>query len=181
MVKNKTGGNRAKKGARKNLNESFEPRHLRFIEDKDEHYAIVTKMLGNGQVQVLCDDDKERLCMIRYKFSGRNKSRNLLSNGSWCIIGLRDWQTTKKDKLEICDLIEIYSHNEAKDLIQQCDTNLTALIKHENGALYLNEESNNVVDFVETQPIQEESIMKMGSDISNSNDSSDLEIDFDEI
>jgi len=181
MVKNKTGGNRAKKSARKNVNESLEPRKLRFIEDKDEHYAIVTKMLGNGQVQVLCDDNKERLCMIRYKFSGRNKSSNLISRGSWCIIGLRDWQTTKKDKLEICDLIEMYSHNESRNLIQQCDTNLTALIKHENGALYLNEESNNIVDFVETRPIQQESIVNMDSDISNSNNTTELEIDFDEI
>ena len=33
MVKNKTGGNRAKKSARKNVNESLQPRKLRFVED----------------------------------------------------------------------------------------------------------------------------------------------------
>lgn len=179
MVKNRTGGNRAKKSARKNVNESLQPRKLRFVEETGEHYAIVIKMLGNGQMQVLCDDDKERLCMIRCKFSGRNKSSNFISNGSWCIIGLRDWQTTKKGKLEICDLIEIYSHDEKTNLIQQCDTNLSALIKHENGTL--NEEVNSVVEFIENAPVND-NVINPKCDISNLNNTDlDDEIDFDEI
>ena len=128
---------------------------------------------------MLCDDDKERLCMIRCKFSGRNKSSNFISNGSWCIIGLRDWQTTKKGKLEICDLIEIYSHDEKTNLIQQCDKNLSALIKHENGTL--NEEVNSVVEFIENAPVND-NVTNINSDISNLNNTDfDDEIDFDEI
>ena len=75
---------------------------------------------------------------------------------------MRDWQTTKKDKLEICDLIEIYSHDEKTSLIQQCDTNLTALIKHESGTL--NEEVNSVVEFIENAPVND-NVTNINSDI----------------
>ena len=46
MVKNKTGGKNAKKSARKNVNESIQPRKLRFIDEQGEHYAIITKIVG---------------------------------------------------------------------------------------------------------------------------------------
>ena len=57
----------------------------------------------------MCQDGKERLCFIRNKFSGRNKQSNLISNGSWVIVGKRSWETPKENKLEKCDLLEIYS------------------------------------------------------------------------
>ena len=135
MVKNKIGGKNTKRGARKNMNDSATTHKLRYIdpENKEEHYGIVSKIIGNGQVHVLCDDGKERLCMVRYKFSGRNKSSNLVLNGSWVIVGLRDWETKQENKLEKCDLLEIYSNNEKNKLIQQCPTDLSALLKHEQG------------------------------------------------
>ena len=62
MVKNKTGGKNAKKGARKNLNaEIAVVRHLRVVENDGEMYGIVTKMLGNGQVELLCNDQKSTI------------------------------------------------------------------------------------------------------------------------
>tara|TARA_A200000113_G_scaffold220152_1_gene229853 strand:- start:847 stop:1449 length:603 start_codon:yes stop_codon:yes gene_type:complete len=132
MVKNKTGGKNAKKGARKNLNaEIAVVRHLRVVENDGEMYGIVTKMLGNGQVELLCNDQKCRLCIIRYKFSGRNKSSNIISVGSWVIVGLRDWETTKPGKLQKCDLLEIYTHQERSKLIQECKQNLSVLLNHE--------------------------------------------------
>lgn len=132
MVKNKTGGKNAKKGARKNLNaELAVVRHLRVVENDGEMYGIVTKMLGNGQVELLCNDQKCRLCIIRYKFSGRNKSSNIISVGSWVIVGLRDWETTKPGKLQKCDLLEIYTHQERSKLIQECKQNLSVLLNHE--------------------------------------------------
>lgn len=133
MVKNKIGGNRAKKGARKNLNEGagLMMRKLRMIEDDDEKYGIVTKMIGNGQVIVLCHDGKERLGFIRYKFSGRNKHGNLITCGCWVIIGCRSWETTLPDKLEKADLLEIYTHQEKTRLVQECKTNVSALLQYE--------------------------------------------------
>tara|TARA_B100000941_G_scaffold133962_1_gene94747 strand:+ start:1259 stop:1894 length:636 start_codon:yes stop_codon:yes gene_type:complete len=133
MVKNKIGGNRAKKGARKNLNENagLMMRKLRMIEHDDEKYGIVTKMIGNGQVIVLCHDGKERLGFIRYKFSGRNKHSNLITCGCWVIIGCRSWETILPDKLQKADLLEIYTHQEKTRLVQECKTNVSALLQYE--------------------------------------------------
>lgn len=131
MVKNKVGGNKAKKFARKNVNASLQPKKLRFANEEGEMYGIVTKMIGNGQLICLCTDGKERLCFIRNKFSGRNKQSNLVTTGSWLIIGKRDWETPKPGKLEKCDLLEIYDEQEKHRLIQECNINFAALMKEE--------------------------------------------------
>jgi initiation factor 1A len=128
MVRNKIGGNKAKKFARKNINASAQQnKKLRFAMDEDEMYGIVNKMVGNGQVVVMCADGKERLCFIRNKFSGRNKSSNLVSVGSWVIVGKRSWESVKADKLEKCDLLEIYNDNEKHRIQQECNVNFSAL------------------------------------------------------
>ena len=128
MVKNKVGGNKAKKFARKNnLDPSSMNKKVRYSADEDEVYGIVNKMIGNGQVVVLCLDHKERLCFIRNKFSGRNKQNNLVKVGSWVLIGKRSWETTKEGKLEKSDLLEIYDEREKHKLIQECSSNLSFL------------------------------------------------------
>jgi initiation factor 1A len=137
MVKNKTGGNKAKKFARKDT-ENIINRKIRYACDKDELYGIATKIIGNGQVIVLCIDGKERLCFIRNKFSGRNKHNNLITLGSWVIVGKRSWETAKEGKLEKCDLLEIYSHQERSTLIQECKQDLSVLLKQE----YINQNQN---------------------------------------
>ena len=59
-VKNKTGGNKAKKQGRKHV---VVPtvRRVRFSEDDGEIYACCEKMLGGGMIVVKCIDDKQRL------------------------------------------------------------------------------------------------------------------------
>ena len=180
MVKNKTGGKNAKKGARKNIVASAEPRKLRFADNDEERYAIVKKMLGNGQMIVLCDDNKERLCTIRYKFSGRNKSSNFITNGGWCIIGLRSWETVKADKLDKCDLLEIYTHPERTKLIQGCKTNLDVLLREETGSLHDNADNCDILFSNESDPSNNDAnLTSIVTDTSMSFD--DHEIDFDDI
>ncbi len=101
MVRNKIGGNKAKKFARKNVNAPNTNRKIRFAEDEDEVYGIVNKVIGNGQMVVLCTDGIERLCFIRNKFSGRNKQSNLASVGSWVIVGKRSWESTNREIREV--------------------------------------------------------------------------------
>ena len=180
MVKNKVGGKNTKKGARKNMNESLEPRKLRFVELESEHYGIVTKILGNGCINVLCDDNKERLCIIRRKFAGRNKSSNIISNGCWIIIGLRDWETKKPDKLEKCDLLEIYSHAEKTKLIQESKTNLTILLKHENGVNNNDELNDSIIFTNETNETCDDNPF-INNTSNNDEIFDDSEINFDEI
>ena len=180
MVKNKTGGKNAKKGARKNIVASVEPRKLRFADNDEERYAIVKKMLGNGQMIVLCADNKERLCTIRYKFSGRNKSSNFIANGGWCIIGLRSWETVKADKLEKCDLLEIYTHPERTKLIQECKTNLDVLLKEELGSLHDNADNCDILFSNESDPSNNDA-NTTGNGVDTSITFNDDEIDFDDI
>ena len=187
MVKNKTGGKNAKKGARKNLNQESFGRKIRMIENEGEHYGIVTKMLGGGHMEVRCMDDRLRLCVIRYKFSGRNKSSNLITTGSWVIVGLRSWETTKPDKLEKCDLLEIYSHAEKTKLVQDCGQNISVLIKHENVSGGGGEGEDPLDDIIFSNEV--ESANSGGDSIAVSGEGGDAmpnhvleeEIDFDEI
>lgn len=114
MVKN-TGGNKAKKYASKSFNVS--DRTTRFATDKDEMYAVVNKMLGSNNCEVLGIDGKTRLCVIRGKFSGKGKRDNRLFRGKWVLVGLRSWEVSSKDK-EKCDLLEVYSDNDKEKLIR---------------------------------------------------------------
>lgn len=181
MVKNKFGGNKAKKFARKNINQdSTIQRKIRFATDENEIYGVVVKMNGNGQFIVFCIDGIERLCFIRNKFSGRNKQSNLITRGSWVIVGKRDWETAKQNKLEKCDLLEIYTDNEKHKLIQECSINLSVLQKQENIILNNNFDESTDDNIVITRNNNE---IEDTIDVINQTDNTILEdeIDFDDI
>ena len=181
MVKNKTGGNKAKKFARKNINQDNVTKKIRFATGEFELYAIVTKIIGNGQINVKCIDDKERLCFIRHKFSGRNKQSNLITVGSWIIIGKRDWETVKPDKLEKCDLLEIYNNNEKYQLIQQCKDDFSILKKQENLLLNIDDIDNTEVNDIFSYNEESENIISENISLINEPHDDDDDIDIDEI
>lgn len=116
MAKIKTGGSKHKKMAKKHT----EPikRKTRFKNESEpcEMYAIVTKNFGQGRIEVTCNDEQVRNCVIRNKFKGRNKRTNKIYVGGNVLVGLRDWETHRDSKKEICDLLEVYNNSEAKDL-----------------------------------------------------------------
>lgn len=183
MVKNKTGGNKAKKFARKDArHESIMNRKIRYVSDEDEMYGIITKMIGNGQAIVTCNDGRERLCFIRNKFSGRNKHSNLVTLGSWVIVGKRSWETVKEGKLEKCDLLEIYTHQEKTTLLQECKQNLSVLQKQEGILQNINEEFDDMISFKDTDT---NNIMERNNVVSSMDtvveDIEDESIDFDDI
>lgn len=109
MVKNTTGGCKAKGQARKFMNAPKESKVLRIVKEEGEEYAQVQKLLGNGMCHVLTLDGKTRLCFIRGKFRGRGKKDNLLSIGTWILVGLREWESDNGKDLLKCDLLEVYS------------------------------------------------------------------------
>ena len=102
------GGKRAKQCARSSTSSSGRNK-LRVAEEEGEIYAIVTKMLGNG-CAVHCIDGINRLCLISGKFKGKNKSMNMISPGSWVLVGVREWETVKDKSIPRCDLCEVYTH-----------------------------------------------------------------------
>jgi hypothetical protein len=74
---------------------------------------------------VRCVDGYDRLCQIRGKFTGRSKRENALGQGTWVLIGLRQWDADKEfakvsskteKKIQKCDLLEIYSSSEREKL-----------------------------------------------------------------
>jgi len=117
MVKN-AGGNKTKGQARKFASGGAKTDKLRLSEDACEVYAVVEKLLGNGMCHVLCHDGLTRLCHIRGKFRGRGKRDNTVGNGTWILVGLREWDLEKKDetKMQNCDLLEVYQDRDRNEL-----------------------------------------------------------------
>jgi len=110
MVKNTTGGSKHKSQARKNVAGRYTNSALRVTCEEGESYAQVEKILGGPHMHVVCMDGKTRLCTIRGKFRGKGKRDNRLENGTWVMVGLRDYESVKPTdgKLENCDLLEVY-------------------------------------------------------------------------
>lgn len=113
--------------ARKHVNGSSQAanKFLRVSQCKEEVYAHVLRILGNSMCLVKCFDGYERLCHIRGKFTGRSKRENALSQGTWVLVGLRQWDADKEfaskvsktdKKVQKCDLLEIYSSSEREKL-----------------------------------------------------------------
>tara|TARA_Y100000816_G_C26086040_1_gene573114 strand:- start:588 stop:1121 length:534 start_codon:yes stop_codon:yes gene_type:complete len=116
MVKNQQGGNKSKKMGRKFTSAPID-RKLRLLEDEDERYAVVTKLLGNGMCNVdTAKESSELLCVIRKKFKGRGKRDNSVKIGSVILIGLRSFETVKDNSKQKCDLLEVYSEFEINKL-----------------------------------------------------------------
>jgi translation initiation factor IF-1 len=131
--KNVHGGAGHKKFARKHTTTgSSSNSFIRTSQDPNEIYAIATKMLGNNMFHCHCIDNKVRLCHIRGRFGGRNKRDNVISAGTWILVGLREWEnigttTTTSKKLQQCDLLEIYSGISKERLKELEDCNWSIL------------------------------------------------------
>jgi initiation factor 1A len=123
MVKNATGGKKAKGMASKHM----KPKNkvLRIIQEEGEKYGVITEKLGGGHAKVACMDNITRMVVIGSKFKNERLSRNQM-----VLIGLREWQTKIQgsDKLEKCDLLEIYTDIETDALIHKYGTSSGPLI-----------------------------------------------------
>lgn len=125
MVKNTKGGNRHKKLARKNVQDDS-IRYKSRLADKNEPcemYATVTKMYGQGNCEVKCNDGVTRICVIRRKFKGRNKRSNNVVVDAKLLVGLRDWEVIRSEKKQKCDLLEVYERYQYDDIKRdpRCD------------------------------------------------------------
>jgi initiation factor 1A len=115
MVKNKTGGSRHKKQARKNVNAPVSKK-LRLAKEDGEMYAKVETIYGNGMAEVLCEDNVRRLLILRRKFMGRNKRDNFISVNGVLLVGRRLWSVVSGNKKEKVDLLYVYSDGNIEDL-----------------------------------------------------------------
>ena len=79
---NKTGGKNYKKSKHGGDDENSI-----FVEkQEDQQYGRVVRVLGNGNMLVYCNDDKERICHIR----GAIRKRVWINLGDLVLVSLRD-------------------------------------------------------------------------------------------
>jgi hypothetical protein len=178
MVKNIAGGNNGKKVARKHTTKG--KNELRLSKSDDEKYAIVKKLLGNT-CDVICEDGVDRRCMIRGKFTGRNKRDNMVDSGTYILIGLREWvdetntsKSSSDKNIKYCDLLEVYNSME-RDILRRTH-NIFSTMKDEIINKYEDRDTN--VSFVDENTLKYQNMIKKmeekkGSKIGSSGDSDD--------
>ena len=126
MPGKKGGGKKGKRGGRKHINKPVH-RGVRTVQEEGECYAVVKKLYGGANCEVLCDDGVTRLCVIRNKFRGRGRRDNMITGGKWIMVGIRDWEARAAGKPQKCDLLEVYSDNDKKRLISDHKGNWSLL------------------------------------------------------
>ena len=142
--KNSHGGNRHKKMASKSFKEPREIK-IRYAQE-GESYARVTKMYGQGNMDVMCNDKIIRLCIIRKKFRGRNKRDNHCAVDSMVLVGLREWENPVKN----CDIMEIYSDSQIEQIKNIPRLNIENSLKLRLGAHgVVSKEQDDMLDFAE--------------------------------
>jgi len=178
MVKNTFGGNKSKGFARKHNNGGNKNNILRVSHAEGEIYAIVTKMCGNGMFECYCIDEVMRLGQIRGKFTGKGKRDNIVNNGTWVLIGVREWDIKKEEesmsrktclskdeKLPKCDLLEVYNDKEKEQLQEEIAEKWSILIKRDPSRIEeQNDDDNGIVDggfkFATEKDIERERLLK---------------------
>ena len=102
-MKNKSKGDKKKK---KNSQDNNKEKRELIFKQKDQEYAQILKMLGNGRCDAYCFDGIRRLCHIR----GKMRKRIWINVGDIVLIGKREFQDSKGD------IIQKYFPEEAKNL-----------------------------------------------------------------
>lgn len=185
MPKNK---NKSKKGGNNGSS-----RAVRKKNEEGETYAAIIKVFGGANAEVVCEDGKHRLCVIRGAFRGRNKRDNFLSSGVWVLVGLRDWSThAHQDKMEKCDLLCVYHEDEKNKLKANAVGNWAALgnanpeeKEDHMGGIVFDDGNGRNENLVEAMMEEAEATMQDEDDLTNANDGGlsqwEGDIDIDEI
>ena len=161
MVKNTTGGNKSKGFARKNF--AKKDNSLRTSQDEAEVYVQVTKIYGGPMCEVITLNDKKMLCHIRGKFRGRGKRDNFIGNGTWLLVGLREWEKEPlPGKLLNCDVIEVYSDNDKTKLKSNItNVNWDIFISNDNTKFGIIDNSiDNGIVFTDDRNIEYDELIK---------------------
>lgn len=162
MVKNVHGGKGHKGFARKNAVSGKAHSKLRVAEEAGEVYARVSKILGGSNLHVECMDTKQRLCHIRGKFKGRGKRDNTVVVGTWVLVGLRDWSasgSSKKDKLEECDLLEVYRDADKSRLKTSVRANWSYFIEQDEANTFFGKAPDTDFTFVTAEEVEAENLI----------------------
>lgn len=102
----KTGKGKGGKNRRRGKNDNGGQKRELIYKDEGQEYAQITKMLGNGRIEVSCFDGEKRMGHIR----GKLRKKVWMSQGDIILVSLRDFQDDQ------CDVIHKYNSDEARTL-----------------------------------------------------------------
>uniref|UniRef100_A0A6C0HUM8 S1-like domain-containing protein n=1 Tax=viral metagenome TaxID=1070528 RepID=A0A6C0HUM8_9ZZZZ len=128
MVKNTFGGSKAKSFARKNL--SIPASSFISPSSPFECIGCVHRLLGNGRclVKIIHPSITDIQCVIRNKFKGRSKRNNLITIGSFVLVGLYDWEAPN---FKGSDLLHVYSDEDISILRNSFNINSISVASFE--------------------------------------------------
>lgn len=165
MVKNTKGGSGHRSQASKHVISSKNVQRTRIAKEEGEVYARVTAMLGNGMCHVEDTTGGKHLCIIRGKFRGRGKKDNVLSNGMWVLVGIREFESVSDNKLPKCDLLEVYNDFDKDKLKTMVNINWSSFVDKERENAFI-DKSHADLEF--TSEKEEDYIRLMELEMSNS-------------
>ena len=155
MVKNTHGGGKTKGLARKHMNKGNQSRKLRLPFEEGEQIACVTKMFGNGMCEIFNNDDVKLIGHIRGSMRGKQKRHNKIIPSMLVLIGLRTWESTSKN----CDILCIYSDEEAEELKNIPSINIENVLKIRNSNTTFAKEETESFSFEKDDEDEEEEIL----------------------
>ena len=172
MPKNTKGGSGHKRQARKHTSGGNQNNRTRFSCDPLEMYAVCTKLYGQGHIEVVCHDNKSRLCVIRKKFKGRGKRDNSVTVGTWLLIGKREFEVRAADKKEKCDLLEVYRDND-KIALQQHENDIPWSVLKSQAPEGTEAEEDDVFQFVDERTMKYNEMLEENIKHNDDNDDND--------
>ena len=153
MVKNITGGNKSKRFASRSSSSTLG--RVRKSSCREEVYAVVEKMSGGDICIVKSKQDESGYkCVIRGKFRGRNKSSNTLKIGTWVLVGMREWESSR-GKPNFCDLLEVYTPPDIDVLKQTEPRELLPIFSNEDEDDLFDRSDKCLDDNLEDEPVDE--------------------------
>ena len=196
MPKNLTGGNRHKKG--KNSTHKVK-RTIVYPDNKETLFAYAINALGDMRFSIKCSDEVDRIGSVRGGLRGV-----FINPGDLVLVGLRtDFSAPKVGKKEVCDILLKYSLDEITEIRQNNllvqkdstkpfinNTDLNKVKIGSNTTTIDNDDDSDDEDYKDVAFSKDENkkpvktittINKSESDESDSDESFDLERDFDKL
>lgn len=102
----KTGKGKGGKNRRRGKNDNGAQKRELIHKEESQEYAQITKMLGNGRLELSCFDGTKRMGHIR----GKLKKKVWMSQGDIILVLLREYQDNQ------CDVVHRYNSDEARAL-----------------------------------------------------------------
>jgi initiation factor 1A len=142
MGRNQFGGNKQKSMANKNV---IAP--MRYTNDELELYAKVMKPWGNGMFQVQDNDGNLYMGHVRGKMRGKSKRNNLIKKDDIVMIGLREWESEKKN----VDILFIYDESQVALIAERAKEDTSNIIEQNDMITYDYSSSSNNKDSETTE------------------------------